>query len=238
MSKNEERRLHDRLQAIIQKLEKYDVTERANKVKDWNEIIHDFDKLLKDYSKHLPQPVRDNINILLTYTQPPDFELPQPFNSVKDGLKQVATSKLASTGGLSTTAIIGIVVAGVVVAVGLGGYFYAKSTTSYLVVENVSCEPINLQAPGSFLGSLDLVRFPSQPVTSGSTGTIEMPAGSILLDFRDRSKMIISGYGQTFPVLFPSNVQDVEFNRSSVSGTSITASFDQGATNTVTVRCA
>lgn len=234
MSKEDDKALRKRVRGDIDELERRKIAHKAYEANDWYELVHDVEELLDRFGDKLSPEDRHALHAATEYSSPPDLNLPEPYESLKIGLK--TGLEVIPTPVITTGALVGIIIVGAVIATGAGTYFYLQTTGANLIIKNGSgCLP--LHTPSTAYFSFADIHFPANPIGPGEQGDATIPSGTIILDGRDSAQIAI-GYGPlTVPLQLDAHVREVDFNGQNVLGTTFQEQIASGSSNELDVKC-
>ncbi len=162
------------LAAFLKRLEeKHDLIEKAHDVHTWNDILHHLHSLLREYGKDLPEDVRRTLDDIAQSTDTSPDGMTHSYKTLKSGIEQAISSlPSVATGGISSSVIIGVIIAGVAAAVG-GALAYPYFTSVQLDIVNDGCSPIQIPSVSN-TGILGL-KLPQGSIYAGGKGTADIP---------------------------------------------------------------
>jgi len=228
-----------RMRTVLRMLEKYELKEKSNNVKDWNDIIHELHDLLQNYESNLPSQLRDNFQSFMNYTEAPDIELPPDQNSLKSNLENTIDlfeqAKEIRT-NFSPTTIIGIAIAVVIVSAAIISFYLTQYAITRLEIVNNDCEPIQFQDQQQVF---KLVRIPESPITKGGYAIAQVPAGTLSINSISEERIELGyTFGLSMSLNLPSGVSDITLNNlNSILGKQVTIDVPKDGENIITIMC-
>ncbi|MGH9993328.1 MAG: hypothetical protein ACREBU_08885 [Nitrososphaera sp.] len=172
---------------------------KANDAQDWNDLLHDLHSLLKEFGVELPEDVRHHLDGIAEMTDISPENIIEKYTPLNKAVGKAISSLNV---GLSTPAIIGIVVAGVAIA---GGGTAALILNSFITIDivNTGCSSMDL----SELPPTPLIQHGNQRIDSGESEPLKI--SNILAPQVDPANKVLEVQGGSFA--FPSDADEIRY---------------------------
>jgi len=235
------------MRVIVEKFERYkNIKEKADSLSDWNDIVHDLNDLVSNFGSDLPSDLKDKIDIIMDYTEPPNTELTEDIDSVKSGMEdaidfsqQVNANSNSPSNNHHRMSKAEIIMLGIGIALVIASslaFYVTQYSVSTMNIVNANCTPLQFQ---NIDQPFTLVKLPHEPIYQGGHARVLLPAGTITLD-NDSGKELRIAYlfGQSVELDLAENTSAIEVNGvASVLADHLSMEAQKDDMNTVTIRC-
>jgi gas vesicle protein len=234
-----------RMKAVLHNLERYsELKEKADGITDWNDLVHDLNDLVSDNGADLSSQLKDSIQTIMNYTEPPQTDITSDIDTVKSNLEQAIDvykdvgqpkqEHLHNPASKSTIILTGMTI-GLIIASSVIFYLTQYSVSTLMII-NGNCLPLQFENANQ---PFKLVKLPESPISKGGYAKALIPAGTITLDNKVGDKFRI-GYifGQSVYVDLPDNVSEIKLNNfQSFQANQLSVEALKDGRNTITISC-
>ncbi len=205
-------RIKDRIKTAIDKLDRYsELKEKAEKIDEWNDIVHDLSDLISNYGVDMPASLRENLQTVMNFTSPPQDQVDNVKSSMEEAMNFYDEARVPNDHThISRAEIVMMgVAAALIIASSIAFYLTQYAVATFKIV-NDNCSPMKFENSGQIFS---LAKVPRSVIENGGYARIVIPAGSISMDMSEAGMLHVKYlFGQSIYIAMSDEISGLRLD--------------------------